>query len=1047
MMQIIIGIITDDERQKELSSEVILPDGSKQFRYKPKLLRKDLDIYDEFEISLNFLVSDVADPLQKRSSYSKTITIPDTARNRETFDNISESSLNGQFNLKTRTRCWVIQNSITVFDGYLKAARFKSITSGDDNTDTNEIEITLVSPPITFMSEISDLKLRDLTYPVSKIPYTHEEIVKTWEDFKKGTATYFFPVMDRGWNLSIEKCLSQYYTILGLDIPTNPSYGLWVENFYPGFMLKTYWDAIFARSGWKWKSNFITSDFFGKLNIPYSGARNALKADISYKDDQIATFAYDKYFCVGISGETAYGPSQAIPRVSSTNEWEYPLRFNKETDPVSDFYTDRNNLWEITADGKMHHFRGNSVYTDPYKQRFVIGLKVYINPVGLPSTTTIRDWTKTLFGQIEKIFINVHRDGITSTYPFDAPSYRGYSIYDGKWEPTLCIYDKAGDLETVGEFENIENYDDPSSRYGFKIYLEMPWFDNASYNPVESRGYIKPGERVRFSIAFRMAPYVSAAPSFFLDAESYLRNDVSLDVIHGSKFDVSEIVPDMTCSDLIDSIVKAFNLYVEADKDDDKLLIIEPRDDFYAGGKVLDWTDKVDVSDVIESKFIADDNKYFKMEFKNDRDNLSLNYTSYYSETYGTKLYDTGNYYNNSESKISLPFATSPLFRIYNKSLSTSMVWTSLVENYNETRYTGFPNMNFKATAPRLLFVDLISHDPGSTTRPYKFGINTKIKLDGTVATRYKYDYYPYAGEILFDKTASDPFKKGLFQLNYDSPKAQYWTNNLTHTTNNNLFNTFWKNSIEDITSRESRLITAYINLTPQDIYEFSFRNIVFIRFNEIGLNLNGGGFFVVNSITDYNPSIEKSCKVELLLLRSNSVNISNIPKTGFGTPPTAPGGGSSTKGAGGEVVGVPRPVGGSFIGVPAESGILGAWGSGGIMHDATLRTSSVILGEDATVGGETAIVLGDRAWSAWGVKDVVLLGSDARAESSYGVWTAAPIIQNANLIEAGYDKVLDPFDVSPINIISGGRDVVRDIDSINAVSIIDAGRINAEEI
>ena len=48
-------------------------------------------------------------------------------------------------------------------------------------------------------------------------------------------------------------------------------------------------------------------------------------------------------------------------------------------------------------------------------------------------------------------------------------------------------------------------------------------------------------------------------------------------------------------SELLMSFVKMFNLYIEPDKDQPKILRCVPRDEFYNGSQ-LDWTDKLDYS-------------------------------------------------------------------------------------------------------------------------------------------------------------------------------------------------------------------------------------------------------------------------------------------------------------------------------------------------------------------------------------------------------------------------------------------------------------------
>jgi len=56
-------------------------------------------------------------------------------------------------------------------------------------------------------------------------------------------------------------------------------------------------------------------------------------------------------------------------------------------------------------------------------------------------------------------------------------------------------------------------------------------------------------------------------------------------------------------------------------------------------------------------------------------------------------------------------------------------------------------------------------------------------------------------------------------------------------------------------------MVIAYFNLTPNDIFKFSFRNPIFTTIN------GEQGYYTVNKIDSYNPLVRQSTKVELLKL------------------------------------------------------------------------------------------------------------------------------------------------------------------------------------
>ena len=74
------------------------------------------------------------------------------------------------------------------------------------------------------------------------------------------------------------------------------------------------------------------------------------------------------------------------------------------------------------------------------------------------------------------------------------------------------------------------------------------------------------------------------------------------------------------------SLVKMFNLYVQADTQNDRHLIIEPREDFLTSD-IVDWSQKLDNSkDVSYLPMGALDSKDYLYKYKQDKD--------YYNELY-----------------------------------------------------------------------------------------------------------------------------------------------------------------------------------------------------------------------------------------------------------------------------------------------------------------------------------------------------------------------------------------------------------------------------
>ena len=87
--------------------------------------------------------------------------------------------------------------------------------------------------------------------------------------------------------------------------------------------------------------------------------------------------------------------------------------------------------------------------------------------------------------------------------------------------------------------------------------------------------------------------------------------------------------------DFFMSLVKMFNLYVQADTQNDKNVFIEPRDDFY-DSTIKDWSQKLDVSKQLEYLPMgALDSKDYLFTYKADKDYYNELYTTTWDEIYG----------------------------------------------------------------------------------------------------------------------------------------------------------------------------------------------------------------------------------------------------------------------------------------------------------------------------------------------------------------------------------------------------------------------------
>ena len=270
-------------------------------------------------------------------------------------------------------------------------------------------------------------------------------------------------------------------------------------------------------------------------------------------------------------------------------------------------------------------------------------------------------------------------------------------------------------------------------------------------------------------------------------------------------------------SDFVGSIIKRFNLYLESDSIDPNLIYIEPRDDYYTDVKV-DVSTKVDRSkEVVISPIGALDASTYIFEDKEDKDIKNKSYKDTEGEIYGRHKVDVVNDFIKNERKINTIFSPTPLVTITGD--NDRVISAIQFEDDNKKRTEAKGNI-------RLLYW-------GGT-----LSVRSGWNLGSSTFT-----IYPYAGHL------DNPYAP-TFDLSWGVPKKlfydfSYGGLDVVTYPNANCYNVYWKNYIEEITSKNSKVLTCYVALRPSDYADYNFRQSYYID----------GEYWRLVKIIDYDPS------------------------------------------------------------------------------------------------------------------------------------------------------------------------------------------------
>ena len=289
---------------------------------------------------------------------------------------------------------------------------------------------------------------------------------------------------------------------------------------------------------------------------------------------------------------------------------------------------------------------------------------------------------------------------------------------------------------------------------------------------------------------------------------------------------MNELLPkNVFQKDFFTSILKMFYLMVTEDNLINKHLIIEPYVGFYNldPASYLDWSDDIDRSQVIKIKPMSELNaRYYSLKYRQDSDYYNEVYRKKFNENYGDIIYDNGYEFAKETDTTEVIFAGTPLvgYDGKDKILSTIFKLNNAVED----------------SIAHIIRIMQIKKVEGVTAWNI-YGLNTNYVTGLTV--------YPYAGH--FD----DPDVPAA-DINFGVPKELFFEL-VSGAIQNNLFNSFYSNYLAEITDKDSRLVTATIKLTEQQIFNLDFGRFIYLD----------GILYRIQRIIDYTAG--ELCKVELL--------------------------------------------------------------------------------------------------------------------------------------------------------------------------------------
>lgn len=829
-----------------------------------------------------------------------------------------------------------------------------------------------------------------------------------------------------------------------------------VPQFTPVLFVKEYIDKMLKKIGITYTSDFFESPMFKRLVVPPSGLGFRLsEAEIASRTfkagqnvDDFHTFTMkpnntspslytshipiNNYYNCTTTSSVPLNP--ALP-VCYDGILRFPVKFNDDTtppwaDPNADYSTSTyewtcpaTGTYDLNVEGILATATnlpsGIEFVTSPTTPAYdnaVLGIAI-VHTYNVPASGSGGSATS-IGGIVGEIANTVHTDYYTASANFEG------DITIASTYPTATLY--AGNKYRVYVTLHIANNGISGTGFGNPW---TPWLKNTATSA--SLGWDYPYQS-NFDIQLGMRANATFSTSF--------TNTVHLE---GETVSMQGCIPtDVTCADFFKSIISMFNLYITGDPDNDHNLIIETRNDYYSGGDINVWTKKLDPSQTLEitpsGLLVA---KNYEFAYKEDKDYFNTKHVTEGGIIYGNYIKTIDSDFLTNTTKTELIFSPSVLadFNGTGWVLST-MVGSNLA-----------PPQPRIETKVRILYYSLSSigkpwiHYSGvdtvyNSTMLYNYGdfvvysgsryknitgVNGGVvpSLDPTnwqtgspayIQDQIKYRYvtpYPYVGHL--DKVALPDL-----DLNWYYPVKVYY--NYKSWTDNNLYNTYYNDMITEVVDKDSKVISGYFYLKPEDISKLNFRDKFLVD----------GHYLRLIEISDYSVGGIKPVKCTFIKIESGikfngkSFILFEGQQTEDGTrlPEIIGQGKLSTV----SVSGQSNQVSSSALGVLIE-------GNENTVGD---RTSNIVMlnSSQNTVGG--------------GLSNVTLINTNGMYVNQSNVTYVNGILMNQNFepvttvinfIDAGYNEVLNPFgSATTVNLVDAGTNNVLDIGSANLINFIE---------
>lgn len=811
-----------------------------------------VDLGEDVKIPVNLGLTDIKDINTRKTEFTKTVKLLGTTNNMKVFGDIFDITVSNGFNAKRKARASILTSDSIVINGYVQLLDIQSL--GENVT----FEVVFYGTLGDLISNLGEKEIADIE---DGQELSHEYSLLNVYDSWELDLPFKYPLADYGVNNIFEH---RKMNVAGL---------------FPSVKLKWYIDKIFKEAGYVYKSNFFNSKSFDSIYIPYNGdgrfavdERELRRREFSATRDVPVMVQFPSTNFTNDPLRQTYIPNSFTGGETLFEGADYVV-------PATGVYTFSSIVDILTsASSSVGSTQGVRVDDGNFHRLRVI-LEVIDSEFQPKEITALGGWRRTVTdNNTQNLLLDDDTDEGAYFDLFGTLGFLGTG--------SVNIYRTVANRRFTLEARRISL--NAGDRVRLRFEYDFNTGDSGRFQTIVGGDPVNGG--ARFTIVENGQHFNTASDEIGVGVE------LPFDIIG---------LRNIKQRDLLISTLRVFNLVVVPDEDRPNGVLVMTKDEYYNEGKTKDWTDKLDLSKPVNIQPVNDrDIAEYIYRFNNSNDYFNQLYLSNNGRVYGELRVDNENDFgaeqrvndNIFEPAVVVKNQDNTIRNIFVKlnSDDTDLTLFDVVGIERLERFTGitqFASINgqdkvivsldgntIEVDSPvtgvvaDTLYATTIenrfdreqlaiysSGDGNLSRRPIqtkpKMVLFSKLKeceeyvlTDGLESMTL--EQYPYFSHL---NKPSDEFP--TFDLNFGRPNTVYF--DIDSYPTDNIFERFHSNSLREMSSPDSRVVTAYFNLSPLDVAKIRYNDLIYIK----------GVYYRINRIIDFDLNSNEPAKVELFKL------------------------------------------------------------------------------------------------------------------------------------------------------------------------------------